>query len=94
MGQTLTIRLKDDEREILERAAREQGAGLSTYVRQLASAEANRLRNEQIRAEGQRIVDHLTNNPAARRELEEYGTPDWDFDSGWEFEGSEWADFR
>ncbi|HLG73154.1 MAG TPA: DUF1778 domain-containing protein [Chloroflexota bacterium] len=94
MGQTLTIRLKDSEREILERAAREHGSGLSTYVRKLASAEATRLRNEEIRAQGQKVVDYLKTNPAARQELEEYGTPDWDFDSGWKFEGSEWAEYR
>jgi uncharacterized protein (DUF1778 family) len=78
MGATLTIRLSDKAREILSNAARERGSGLSAYVRQVAEAEAKRLRNEAIRKEGRRYIEYLATHPEAREEVEIYGTPDWD----------------
>ncbi len=75
MSETLTIRLDADDRRALETAARGQGKGLSTFVREIAEAEARRVRREAIRADGDRVMAHLAENPQARSELDEIGTP-------------------
>jgi uncharacterized protein (DUF1778 family) len=75
MAETLTIRLKEDDRTVLEVAAREQGKGLSTLVREIAEAEARRIRREAVQAEGRRVVAWLAEHPEAREELDEIGAP-------------------
>ena len=75
MAGTLSVRLAPEDRSVLEDAARKQGKGLSTFVRDLAEAEARRVRREAIREEGQHVVAHLARHPEARAELEEIGTP-------------------
>ena len=75
MADTLTIRLDARDREVLEAAARQQGTGLSAFVRDLAEAEARRLRRAAIRAEGERVVGYLAEHHEAQAELETYGTP-------------------
>jgi uncharacterized protein (DUF1778 family) len=75
MSRTLTIRLDPDDRAALEMAARGRGKGLSAFVREIAEAEARRLRREAIRADGDRVMAHLAEHPEARRELDELGTP-------------------
>ena len=75
MSGTLTIRLDARERETLERAARERGTGLSAYVRGIAEREAHRLRREQIRNEGEAVMEYLAATPTAQAEIETYGTP-------------------
>lgn len=75
MAETLTIRLDAEDRATLHAAARRQGKGLSAYVREIAEAEARRVRREAIRADGDRVVAHLAEHPLARRELDELGTP-------------------
>ncbi len=49
--------------------------GLNSFIRALAETEARRLRNAAIRSEGELVVAYLPTNPAARGELETYGTP-------------------
>lgn len=75
MAETLTIRLDADDRAALEAAARGQGKGLSAFVREIAEAEARRVRREAIRADGDRVVAHLARHPEAQNELDEVGTP-------------------
>ncbi len=75
MAETLTIRLDQDDREVLETAAHRQGKGLSTFVREIAHAEARRVRRETIRADGDRVMAHLAEHADALRELDEIGTP-------------------
>jgi uncharacterized protein (DUF1778 family) len=75
MAATLTIRLDEPDREILETAARRHGLGLSAFVRDLAEAEARRLRRAAIRSDGDRVVSYLLDRPEAQAELEAYGTP-------------------
>ncbi|HVA25557.1 MAG TPA: DUF1778 domain-containing protein [Chloroflexota bacterium] len=72
MAGTLTIRLREQDREILETAAKTQGTGLSGFIRQLAEAEAKRLRNEEIRREFEEVVKYIATHPEARDELEMY----------------------
>jgi uncharacterized protein (DUF1778 family) len=78
MAETLTIRLGEAARAVLEAAARRNGTGLSAFIRDLAEAEARRLSREAIRADGERIVTYLEQHPHARAELEIYGTPNGD----------------
>lgn len=78
MADTLTIRLDERDREVLETAARERSIGLSAFVRDLAEAEARRLRRRAILADGARVVAYLNENSAARAETEMYGTPQTD----------------
>lgn len=75
MAETLTIRLDAEDRAALEAAARGRGKGLSAYVRELAEAEARRVRRERIRAEGDRVMAHLAARSDARAELDDIGTP-------------------
>ena len=75
MAETLTIRLDPDDRAALEVAAQRQGKGLSAFIRELAEAEARRVRRAAIRAEGDRVVAHLAEHPGTRVELDEIGTP-------------------
>jgi uncharacterized protein (DUF1778 family) len=75
MPRTLTIRLDAEARAVLEAAARGQGKGLSALVREIAEAEARRVRRDAIRADGDRVVAHLAEHPEARGELDELGTP-------------------
>jgi uncharacterized protein (DUF1778 family) len=78
MAETLTIRLDADDRAVLEAAARGEGKGLSAFVREIAEAEARRVRREAIRADGDRVVAHLAEYPQSRTELAELGTPQAD----------------
>jgi uncharacterized protein (DUF1778 family) len=75
MAQTLTIRLAEQDRIVLEAAARRNGTGLSAFIRDLAEAEARRLRRAEIHADGERVVSYLEQHPRAQAELEIYGTP-------------------
>jgi uncharacterized protein (DUF1778 family) len=75
MAETLTIRLNLEDRAALEAAARGQGKGLSAFIRELAEAEARRVRRSSIRTEGERVVAHLAAHAEARAELEEIGAP-------------------
>ena len=75
MAATLTIRLEERDRVVLEAAARRNGTGLSAFIRDLAEAEARRLRREAIRADGDRVVSYLEQHPQAKDEFETYGTP-------------------
>ncbi|WP_349901695.1 type II toxin -antitoxin system TacA 1-like antitoxin [Parafrigoribacterium humi] len=75
MAETLTIRLDPADRAMLEEAAREQGKGLSAFVRETAEAKARQIRREMIRANGERVVVYLAEHSDARRELDELGAP-------------------
>lgn len=75
MADTLTIRLRAEDRRVLEEAARDAGKGLSALVRELAEAEAGRLRRERTRAEGERVMAAVRADERLRKELELLGTP-------------------
>ena len=75
MTSTLTIRLDARDRADLEQAARRQGKGLSTFVRDLAEAQARRVRRDAIRADGEQVMAHLAEHAEARAELDDLGTP-------------------
>lgn len=78
MSDTITVRLRAEDRRVLEDEARERGQGVSTLVRDLAEAEVRRLRREAILAEGRRVVSYVERTASARGELRELGTPQTD----------------
>jgi uncharacterized protein (DUF1778 family) len=75
MSSTLSIRLSKAARETLEAAAAQHGAGVSSYVRDLAEAEALRLRREEIRAQGERFMELVQADPGLAADIESLGTP-------------------
>ena len=72
---TLTIRLGSPAREILSKAAKQHGTGLSGYVRQLAEAEAQKLRAVEVREARRMHVDRLRRSPEAMAEVQLLDTP-------------------
>ena len=75
MADTLTIRLDNRDRKILEAEARRRSIGLSAFVRDIAEAEARLLERAAIRAQGERVVSYLATHPESQAETEAYGTP-------------------
>ncbi len=63
---------------MLEAAAEKRGMGLSAYVRELAERDARRRRYEEVRAQGEAVVEHLASHADARDEVAELGTPQTD----------------
>jgi hypothetical protein len=60
----LSVRLDDDVRDELEKAAAERSIGLATLLRELASAEARRIRAARIRAQSGAVALHWRSNSA------------------------------
>lgn len=75
MGSPVSVRLDDMVQETLESAARERGIGLSTYLRELAAAEARRVRRERIRAQSRAVVEYVAVSPEAWPFYEDWATP-------------------
>jgi hypothetical protein len=71
----VSVRLDDVVQSTLESAAKERGIGLSTYLRELAAAEAKRVRRERIRAQSRAVGDYVASSPEARAFYEDWGTP-------------------
>jgi hypothetical protein len=74
VGQPVSVRLDDEVRSALE-GAKERGIGLSTYLRELAVAEAKRVRRELIRAQSHAVAAYVAASPEARTFHEDWGTP-------------------
>jgi hypothetical protein len=72
----LPIRLSDPDRETLMAAATERGEGISTLVRELAEAE--RLRQREIRARIAEFVALTDTDPTLQSEVDATTTPDAD----------------
>lgn len=60
---------------MLEGAARERGIGLSSYLRELATAEAKRVRCKRIRAQSRAVAAYVASSPEASAFHEDWGTP-------------------
>jgi hypothetical protein len=71
----VSVRLEDGVQDTLETAARARGIGLSTYLRELASAEAMRLRKARIREQSRQVADAVAADPEAARFHDDWGTP-------------------
>lgn len=75
MTAPISIRLDPDVRQTLETEARSRGIGLTTYLRELARQAAKDVRRAQIRAESERVAQHVAQNPAAKQFMDDWGTP-------------------
>jgi len=75
MGMPVSIRLADEVRETLEEEARERGVGLSALLREIATAEARRVRKERIRRRTEELGRYIASNPEAKEFFEDWGTP-------------------
>lgn len=75
MGHPVSVRLDEAVQATLEDAASERGVGLSTYLRELATAEARRVRRERIRAQSRAVAEYVASSPEAQAFYEDWGTP-------------------
>ena len=75
MASPISLRLDEEVQAGLEEAARARGIALSTYLRELAAAEARRLRRERIRAQSQAVAAHIAAEPAAAAFMEDWTAP-------------------
>ena len=82
MSRTLTIRLSEADRSVLESAASARGEGVSTLVRDLASAEARRLRLAAVREQLDRFSVLASAEPQLSAEVGALSSarPEW---PGW-----------
>lgn len=76
MRRPVSVRLDDDVQVTLEDAARGRGVGLSTYLRELAAAEAQRVRRDRIRAQSRSVGDYVRADHDARAFYDDWGRPD------------------
>ncbi len=71
----VSIRLDESVQSTLEEAARDQGMGLSSYLRRVAEEEARRVRRERIREQSRAVADYVATSPEAQRFFDDWGTP-------------------
>jgi len=75
----VSVRLDEDVKEVLEQEARHHQMGLSSYLRQIATEAAGRVRRERIRRQSQAVGEYVQESPQARGFYEDWGgllTPD------------------
>ncbi len=75
MGTPVSVRLDDKIQALLEEAARARGIGLSTYLREIATAEAKRVRAERIREQTRAVAAYVKESKEAQDFFEDWGTP-------------------
>ena len=75
MGIPISIRLDDDVRAELEAQARARGIGLSSLLREVATAAAQEARRNRIRQASALIGEHVATSAEGRAFYEEWGTP-------------------
>lgn len=75
MGVPISIRLDDDIRHELEGQASEQGIGLATLLRDLATRAARESRRARIREASARVAATASSSPDGRDFYEGWGTP-------------------
>ncbi len=74
MSMPVSVRLDDRVRETLETEARSRALGLSAYLRELATAEARRIRRERIREQSRAVAEYVASNPEAAAFYEDWGS--------------------
>ena len=75
MSDPLSIRLDDNIRETLEAEARLRGIGLSAYLREVASAEARRVRRKRIRHQSRTVGSYVAATAEAHEFYADAGSP-------------------
>jgi hypothetical protein len=71
----ISVRLDDDIRHTLEQEARSRRIGLSTYLRDVATEEARRIRRERIRQQSRAVGAYVAASPEAQDFYAELGAP-------------------
>jgi len=74
MSSPISVRLEDQVQATLEGAAKEKGIGLSTYLRDLASEEARRLRKARIRAQSESVGRYVATSPEGAEFYADWGS--------------------
>jgi len=74
MSKSVSVRLDDAVRRILEDEARARHIRLSAYSRAIATAEARRLRAERIRAQSEKVAAYIASSPEARAFYDDWGS--------------------
>lgn len=75
MAAPLSLRLDDDVIGTLDSAAKARGIGLATYLREIATAEAHRIRRERIREQSRQVAAYVAGSPEAQQFYADWGTP-------------------
>jgi hypothetical protein len=75
MSSPVSVRLDDQIQATLEAAAKEKGIGLSTYLRDLASEEARRIRKARIRAQSESVGQYAASSTEGAAFYADWGTP-------------------
>jgi hypothetical protein len=75
VGSPVSIRLDDKIQALLEAQASERGIGLSTYLREIATQEAKRVRAERIRAQTKAVAEYIRTSPDAQAFFEDWAGP-------------------
>jgi RNA-splicing ligase RtcB len=75
MASPLSIRFDDNVLVTLDGGAKACGIGLATYLLDLATAEARRIRRERIREQSRQVAAYVAASPEAQEFLADWGTP-------------------
>ena len=75
MGSPISVRLDDHVQATLESAAKERGIGLSTYLRDLAFEDAQRIRKARIRAQSESVGRYVAESAEGAAFFSDWGTP-------------------
>ncbi len=75
MGSPISIRLDDQVQATLESAARDRGIGLSTYLRDLATEDAERIQKARIREQSERVGRYVAESAEGKTFYADWGTP-------------------
>jgi len=75
MGAPVSVRLDDEVQATLEGVAAARGIGLSTLLRELAAAEARRLRRERIKEQSRAVAARVAASPEAEAFHRDWATP-------------------
>ena len=75
MGSPISVRLDDQVQATLESAATARGVGLSTYLRDLATEDAERIQKARIREQSERVGRYLAESAEGRSFYADWGTP-------------------
>jgi hypothetical protein len=74
MSDPVSVRLDDEIRETLEEEARSRRIGLSAYLREVANAEARRVRRERIRQQSRAVGNYVATSTKAQEFYAEIGS--------------------
>ena len=75
MSSPISVRLDDTTRELLEKEASDRKMGLSALLREIAAEAAKEAQRRRIRAQMQKVADHIKTSSESQDFFEFWGTP-------------------